>query len=190
MADTSETRSRKRKQRAVLSCNNCRRRKLKCDRELPCNRCIDGGVAEQCAYGKDARNTERDNAHVLSTKRARRSSPLRAQTDPTSRTQPCESITEEEHHNTNISISQSGKDRVTELELRLATLESVLSSLQNKSEDGEKHTDTSRNAHVDRRLGNSFGLFKGRGYRTFFYGPTNPMVVITHVCLTSPFGIL
>jgi hypothetical protein len=51
MEDTPEAARRKRKQRAVLSCNDCRRRKLKCDRELPCNRCKHGGVADKCAYG-------------------------------------------------------------------------------------------------------------------------------------------
>lgn len=39
MDEVVETKVRKRKQRAILSCNDCRRRKLKCDREFPCNRC-------------------------------------------------------------------------------------------------------------------------------------------------------
>lgn len=51
MKDSTATVPRKRKQRAILSCNDCRRRKLSCNRELPCSRCTHGGIADACAYG-------------------------------------------------------------------------------------------------------------------------------------------
>ncbi len=42
-------RARKR-QRVRLSCFECRRRKLSCSRELPCDRCIKSGTPERCSY--------------------------------------------------------------------------------------------------------------------------------------------
>lgn len=36
--------------RPVLSCLECRRKKLKCDRLLPCNQCNKSGHSAQCAY--------------------------------------------------------------------------------------------------------------------------------------------
>ncbi|KAK9801092.1 hypothetical protein SCARD494_01072 [Seiridium cardinale] len=44
-----ETGPRKR-QRVRLSCLECRRRKLSCSRDLPCDRCIKSGTPERCTY--------------------------------------------------------------------------------------------------------------------------------------------
>lgn len=40
----------RKRQRVRLSCLECRRRKLSCDRELPCSRCIQSGTPEKCEY--------------------------------------------------------------------------------------------------------------------------------------------
>lgn len=47
--DTDNPQPRKR-QRVRLSCLECRRRKLSCDRELPCSRCILSGTPDKCEY--------------------------------------------------------------------------------------------------------------------------------------------
>jgi hypothetical protein len=184
MEDTSETKLRKRKQRAVLSCNDCRRRKLKCDRELPCNRCIHDGVAEKCAYGKDAQSTEDDTKQILTPKRVRRSSPQRVVTNTSLATPSHDNIIGQESHSLYASSEHAEKDRVTDLEQRIASMETLLSSLQHKPEHLPGPTSQSENAHVGESSGTAPVLFKGRNYRTFYYGPTNPMMVITHVCLT------
>lgn len=46
-ADSPRPRKRKRK---TLSCIQCHRSKIKCDRENPCDRCSKAGRADQCAY--------------------------------------------------------------------------------------------------------------------------------------------
>ncbi|KAI0596075.1 fungal-specific transcription factor domain-containing protein [Biscogniauxia sp. FL1348] len=48
-ADNPQEPARKR-QRVRLSCLECRRRKLSCSRELPCDRCIKSGTPERCTY--------------------------------------------------------------------------------------------------------------------------------------------
>ncbi|KAI0004788.1 hypothetical protein F4779DRAFT_59414 [Xylariaceae sp. FL0662B] len=40
----------RKRQRVRLSCLECRRRKLSCSRELPCDRCIKSGTPERCNY--------------------------------------------------------------------------------------------------------------------------------------------
>ena len=47
--DNNQGSTRKR-QRVRLSCLECRRRKLSCSRELPCDRCIKSGTPERCTY--------------------------------------------------------------------------------------------------------------------------------------------
>jgi Fungal Zn(2)-Cys(6) binuclear cluster domain len=39
-----------RRRRPPLSCVECRRRKLKCDRSLPCGQCVRSKTAESCAF--------------------------------------------------------------------------------------------------------------------------------------------
>src|SRR5436305_14007165 len=36
--------------RPALNCSQCRRRKVKCDRLLPCNQCVKIGASETCEY--------------------------------------------------------------------------------------------------------------------------------------------
>ena len=40
----------RKRQRVRLSCLECRRRKLSCDREFPCSRCIQSGTGDRCEY--------------------------------------------------------------------------------------------------------------------------------------------
>ncbi|KAK5662875.1 hypothetical protein OQA88_6286 [Cercophora sp. LCS_1] len=40
----------RKRQRIRLSCLECRRRKLSCDREFPCSRCLQSGTPDRCEY--------------------------------------------------------------------------------------------------------------------------------------------
>ncbi|KAF2729194.1 hypothetical protein EJ04DRAFT_580819 [Polyplosphaeria fusca] len=40
----------RRREKAILSCNFCRRKKLKCDRQQPCKTCTDRGLSVSCVY--------------------------------------------------------------------------------------------------------------------------------------------
>jgi hypothetical protein len=39
-----------RRDKPIVSCTLCRRRKLKCDRQSPCKTCVDRGLALSCTY--------------------------------------------------------------------------------------------------------------------------------------------
>ncbi|PYH46436.1 putative C6 transcription factor [Aspergillus saccharolyticus JOP 1030-1] len=47
---TSPAKSPARRRRPPLSCTICRRRKLKCDRALPCGQCVKSKTPDQCVY--------------------------------------------------------------------------------------------------------------------------------------------
>ncbi|KAF2260091.1 hypothetical protein CC78DRAFT_502103 [Lojkania enalia] len=43
----------RRRDKPILSCNLCRRRKLKCDRKQPCKTCFDRGLSLSCTYSRN-----------------------------------------------------------------------------------------------------------------------------------------
>ncbi|KAF2021508.1 hypothetical protein BU24DRAFT_417149 [Aaosphaeria arxii CBS 175.79] len=43
----------RRRDKPILSCNLCRRRKLKCDRQQPCKTCVDRGLSLSCTYTRN-----------------------------------------------------------------------------------------------------------------------------------------
>jgi hypothetical protein len=49
-AESEEQRQPQRRRRPPLSCTACRRRKLKCDRSLPCGQCIRSKTTEECVF--------------------------------------------------------------------------------------------------------------------------------------------
>lgn len=61
MADLSrEASSEKRRRRPPLACVACRRRKVRCDRKLPCQNCVRARRATSCAYVPDERLEPRE----------------------------------------------------------------------------------------------------------------------------------
>ncbi|MCJ1307593.1 hypothetical protein MMC25_001240 [Agyrium rufum] len=51
----------RKRRRLPLSCRTCKARKLKCDRELPCTRCVKSYRANSCVYDSRAVSTHPDN---------------------------------------------------------------------------------------------------------------------------------
>ncbi|KAJ5112809.1 hypothetical protein N7532_000854 [Penicillium argentinense] len=60
------TRTVQRRRRPPLSCTECRRRKLKCDRSLPCGQCIRSKTAESCAFVGPQPGTASHPSHPMS----------------------------------------------------------------------------------------------------------------------------
>lgn len=62
-ADSEVTRKRS---RPVLSCLECRRKKLKCDRHLPCQQCCKSGRADACIFNEGIEPLGRTNEQLIS----------------------------------------------------------------------------------------------------------------------------
>lgn len=55
-----------RRRRPPLSCTECRRRKLKCDRSLPCGQCVRSKTAESCVFVGPQPGAASGTAHRMS----------------------------------------------------------------------------------------------------------------------------
>jgi hypothetical protein len=54
----------RKRQRVRLSCLECRRRKLSCDRNFPCDRCVRSGTADTCVFEAAASTMPHTNAGI------------------------------------------------------------------------------------------------------------------------------
>ncbi|GAA6042074.1 hypothetical protein JCM8097_004095 [Rhodosporidiobolus ruineniae] len=53
-ASTNGTKPKRKRNRAIVSCNPCRARRVRCDRGRPCAACITRGEGDGCEWGADA----------------------------------------------------------------------------------------------------------------------------------------
>jgi hypothetical protein len=183
--------SRKRK-RDILSCLACRQRKLKCDRGYPsCNRCVKGGNASSCTYHTFPGNGDQQQEE------------LDVSAEEDSRAQK-RGRGFHDGHPANVAGSANeevfpGDDRpgitlsnqsyvIKSLEHRLATLESMLSKHSSTGcfqLEGSRPVVTAASRQDARAITEpGTHIFKGRGLRTQFYGPSNPTSLLAHVRLS------
>ncbi|KAF1971756.1 hypothetical protein BU23DRAFT_469893 [Bimuria novae-zelandiae CBS 107.79] len=186
---------RKRKPRAVLSCNDCRRRKLKCDRGLPCNRCVGGGYAERCGYnfveGEEGGESVAKRARTVEDMEQRDTETVGARNNFGS-SQVLGALL---RHGEAVGAREG--ERVARLERHLAELQEVVRRLADRPEDtnvgrtrDEDHggaDTTAGGGNGQENLVASVGLFKGKGVRTFYYGPTSPITIVAHFSDLRPF---
>ncbi|KAF2181687.1 hypothetical protein K469DRAFT_670795 [Zopfia rhizophila CBS 207.26] len=193
-SSASEIKTRKRKRRAVLSCNICRRRKLKCDRQLPCNRCVNGGILDSCAYDQDAIAVPLKDQPNISVAQHQQFPQFSSQFSKISNSEKSlisqnEARKQDEGHG-NVS-GREQKDRFHQLESRVAQLEATLFSisrpLSHEAQSTSALPSDSSDSRDKRENGSLMGLFKGHGYATFAYGPTSPVTIIVLFPELRPF---
>ncbi|KAH7386989.1 hypothetical protein DE146DRAFT_748074 [Phaeosphaeria sp. MPI-PUGE-AT-0046c] len=167
-----------RRQRAILSCNECRRRKLKCDRLSPCDRCIKGDMAESCAYGSDAHTIDFDEVQDRPEKkqcldhRAARSTPSEAYQDPSREQTPLK--------RKDVYRRTEAVDRLEHLEREIALLQRHAPRNGQPTIDGVEFLTKSPDLRATSRHAAGVGMMKGRGYGTLFYGASSAMSVVGH----------
>lgn len=178
-----EESAKQRRQRAVLSCNDCRRRKLKCDRGLPCNRCIKGNIAESCAYEGESRIPVSDPLREHSAKRQKTSSARRG--PPMTDEEPRSHIDVPKLFNASdfTKSDVTAEDRVRHLERQVALLHQQLLAQRTANLEAPR---------VSRPLGTEDpspvtlkGILKGRHYGSFYYGPSSPSSIMGYVSLPT-----
>ncbi|KAF2738580.1 hypothetical protein EJ04DRAFT_560586 [Polyplosphaeria fusca] len=170
-----EIKVKKRKRRAVLSCNDCRRRKLKCDRELPCNRCIQGGNGSTCAYGHELSDGRQPIEEVRETVSHPGHSSITDEIPPTNQ------YAGDTNSLKPIHSEYEAQDQVQQLQGRIASLEACLSSLSTFVAKRTTLDSTQVNDLAEGEPNPGLAsLFKGRDYRTFVYGPTSPITIVVN----------
>lgn len=173
-----------RRRRPPLSCTTCRRRKLKCDRSLPCGQCIRSKAAHECIYTGAQPDSNRHMSPPLSRPVQRANERKSGMFIFDSKMGP---------GSVSSRVSKRRPDELTELRQRLKALENSLkSNLQTPDTsvgDGVSEIDagsTSENMGVDDRV--RFlpdASFRGKKAKTRYFGRSHYTTTISFVSLTS-----
>ncbi|KAK3175453.1 hypothetical protein K4F52_010252 [Lecanicillium sp. MT-2017a] len=191
----------RKRQRVRLSCLECRRRKLSCDRGFPCERCIKSGTPDRCSY--ESRSGEVVNASAgvppqfaqLDSRRFGLSDAVSGfgARDP--------------------EIMRQDHDRIRRLELEIAQLKTQMSRPGAASFDGSTIAATSSPATQkdetpqDQADGTAnrpeiqecidatnasdekveLRFFRGKGFRTRYFGPHNASMAFVELTGLCPF---
>ena len=182
----------RKRQRVRLSCLECRRRKLSCDRELPCSRCLQSGTPEKCNYearpGGFTPNRPGISQSLLASIDGRLSLPGGGSPGDSLLFSRKDALREH--------------DRIRKLELEVAQLKNLLTkqpSLDSSStvvghsppspwnQDGPAgQADASvpcsqaQDMYADKE---ELRFYRGREFKTRFYGPTSGIIALKEVLL-------
>lgn len=187
----------RKRQRVRLSCLECRRRKLSCDRGFPCERCIKSGTPERCSY--ESRSGEVVNA-------AAGVPPQFAQLD-SRRFGLGDALTSREPE-----MARQDHDRIRRLELEIAQLKTLMSRPGATSFDGSTIAGTNSPATNKDDPATAEGefaprpevqecidatnasdekvelrFFRGKGFRTRYFGPHNASMAFVELTGLCPF---
>lgn len=190
---TADQPARKR-QRVRLSCLECRRRKLSCDRGFPCERCIKSGTPERCSY--ESRNGEVVNA-------AAGVPPQFAQLD--SRRYGLGDV----FNGRDSELARQDHDRIRRLELEIAQLKTQMARPGAASFDGSTIAGTNSPSTQKEDCGcdgsnrpevqecidatnasdekEELRFFRGKGFRTRYFGPHNASMAFVELTGLCPF---
>ncbi|KAF6803918.1 C6 zinc finger domain-containing protein [Colletotrichum musicola] len=189
----------RKRQRVRLSCLECRRRKLSCDRGYPCQRCLKSGTPDRCTY-------ETKSGVVLNASSG--VPPAFAQLD--SRRNGELVMAGKEADITVMREAAKDHDRIRRLELEVAQLKNQLTRQAMSSFDGSTvagtnspHTqkddipDTAAEPcannsqlqscwhHSDGGDKSELRFFRGKEFRTRYFGPHNATMAFIEVSLQS-----
>lgn len=169
--------SSKKRKRKVLSCWDCRRRKLQCDRGMPaCERCAKAGKASYCTYLDDPIET-----------------PARTTKQPRSTFDSTTGVTRDDQITTNtVQPSQDLFSRTKYQGRRIQQLEAALARTSHSAEDVTRLRLGASNipptpesvqgkdlvANVNDR---ETMLLRGKSFETQFSGTTHPLALIAHI---------
>ena len=163
------------KRRKVLSCYACRSRKMKCDRVFPvCGRCARTGRANSCAYDPRLLEPQNGNAppDLTDEPDAVQSSQhihptLEPQVMPVPETKSPDTVTWK---------LKMQEQRIEMLEKKISVLEGAKNASHPLTSSLE-HQEPGRDVLTRTEA----MLFRGKSFKTQFYGPTSPISLLSHV---------
>ncbi|KAK6434456.1 hypothetical protein LTR95_009357 [Oleoguttula sp. CCFEE 5521] len=175
-ADPGGHRKRRRK---VLSCLDCRRRKVQCDRQSPaCGRCVKAGLAAQCSYIEENGTAEsyshpEDLERMHSADRNGSSGQIQSSTDP-------------------YGISQDAlKSRLRAQDARIQQLEAALSRSTHSVPAARSSLPGTQETHGNGTEISKYGqgpilpaqpmIFRGKAFKTDYSGPSSGWATIAQI---------
>lgn len=125
MTDEEDNRVLKKRPRPVMSCLDCRKKKLKCDRLLPCHQCKKSGRTARCTYAAQENSMEPQDEHLPSVRKKVR---LNDPSHPEEGQEPgSDEVTARGRNNINPLITAEVVAEVRDLKTRVVELERLLS---------------------------------------------------------------
>jgi hypothetical protein len=154
------------KKRKVLSCYACRNRKMKCDRVYPvCGRCQKTGRADQCTYdprlleeSTDNNGSNADGHHTTVTLHG----------------------TGAHNHVSGASTLDVLRHKARAQERRIEELERKLAATKSKDNPSIYKDTKPGEPDIQEEM-----MFRGKGFKTQFNGPTSVMSTIAQVWLSA-----
>lgn len=181
----------RKRRRIALSCYDCRRRKLRCDREYPaCGRCRKGGHAETCSYDSRAQPTGPRDAQALSAGSEDDHTLSPSNSNPVNRT-----LSDGHRAQNSAELLAFQRQKISELESRLAQLEGKANQPTAAFGDPVQHAGDEllwpSGTHGRRKPAGTTTteesetmLLRGKAFKTAYFGRSNiTSVIITHVSL-------
>ena len=165
------------RKRKTYSCADCRRRKLKCDREQPCGRCRREDHPHTCLYNAE------DAVEPYGLETVESATPIRHHSTNGPKQVPVQRPRETADLNKtstagSVDTVVSLKRKVEHLESRIAALESTD---RTSTASGYVRAPISPNSGDVGRQEELAYYFRGKGFKTQFFGATNAMSMLTHV---------
>ena len=184
------------RRRIAFSCFDCRRRKLKCDRLFPsCTRCQKGGHPETCTYDSEAVESattqsigDRNRTHASSTEIGHGTSRAVPRLPSVARSFAADERQEgypRTHSEDTIARLYDQEERIRQLECRIIGLEKATHGARSPGHTpaAELNLHSTPRAPVD----NEAMIFRGRNFKTQFYGASHPTSYLSHVRIHSLF---
>ena len=178
------------RRRIAFSCLDCRRRKLKCDRLFPsCTRCQKGGHPESCTYDSEAIETattqptgDRNQTHVFSAENGHGAPRAAPRLPSVARSFAADEGQEgypRTHSEDTIARLYAQEERIRQLECRIVGLEKATHGARSPghTQAAESNLHSTPRAPVD----NDAMIFRGRSFKTQFYGASHPTSYLSHV---------
>ena len=163
----------RKRRRPALNCQQCRDRKVKCDRESPCGACIRQATAEECTLASS--RVHGDNVATRTDQVFTRALSSHEQDRFPERTSNRHPNLPDDH------VSDRSFDRIQELETSVGALSTEVRRLrQLVSISNDTHASTSSGkiiSHPPARL-------RVSSEKTRYYGPSHFVHALTHVCCT------
>ena len=179
----------KKRKRKALSCYECRKRKLRCDRDTPCARCLKAGHPETCVYNPEVLPLNADIVHEDPS--------LNLQQPQRSDFNGWHSRDKAERHllgggqvpghiETILSSLRSHNAEIEQLKSRLANWTAQCQPPQ-RQEHAYTTSITKSPVFPQREQEEEpeTMFFKGKAFRTQFYGASNATSILAHVSILT-----
>ena len=161
------------RRRVALSCVDCRKRKLKCDREYPsCGRCRESRYPDRCTYDADAAE-ENSIQHSPTITLP----PLDSAMASTDRLAPLNGYAVHPQQKSHATTTVAKQAHIEQLEHRIIGLERLIDRGRLPLQSSNAY-DLSTSSPLDDAptsiTDTEYMMFKGKNCRTSFYGASHP----------------